>query len=138
MNAEEFRAAGHRAIDSIAEYLAGIEDRRVFPDATPKEVEKLFDAPLPRDGAPLDALLEEIERKIVPNSTHVGHPGYLGLITPSPAPAGVIGDLWASALNQNVGAYSIGPAAVALERRVVRWLGDLVGFGAGAGGHLTS
>ena len=75
---------------------------------------------------------------MVTNSTHVGHPGYLGLITPSPLPAGVLADLWASALNQNVGAYSIGPAAVAMERRVVRWLCDLVGFPKGAGGHLTS
>jgi glutamate/tyrosine decarboxylase-like PLP-dependent enzyme len=44
----------------------------------------------------------------------------------------------ASALNQNVGAYTIGPAAVTIERRVLRWLNDLVGYGAKAGGNLTS
>lgn len=138
MDLDEFRAAGHRAVDAIAEYLAGIEDRRLFPEATPREIEALFDAALPVEGRPLDELLEDLDRKLVPNCTHVGHPGYLGLITPSPAPAGVIADLLASALNQNVGAYSIGPAAVSLERRVVRWLCDLVGFGPASGGHLTS
>jgi len=37
-----------------------------------------------------------------------------------------------------VGAYSIGPSAVAMERRVVRWLTDLSGYGPKAGGNLTS
>jgi glutamate/tyrosine decarboxylase-like PLP-dependent enzyme len=62
----------------------------------------------------------------------------MGLITPSPSPVGVIADFICSALNQNLGAYSIGPAAVSMERRTVRWLTDLAGYGAGAGGNLTS
>ena len=70
--------------------------------------------------------------------THVGHPGYMGLITPSPNPVGVVADFICSALNQNIGAYSIGPAGVAIERRTVRWLTDLVGYGPEAGGNLTS
>jgi aromatic-L-amino-acid decarboxylase len=138
MDVEEFRAVGHRAIELLAGYLSGIEQRRVFPDVAPRALEELFAEALPESGRPLDELLDEFEKKILPYSTHVGHPGYLGLITPSPTTAGVIADLLASALNQNVGAYSIGPAAVSLERRVVRWLSDLVGFGPGAGGHLTS
>jgi aromatic-L-amino-acid decarboxylase len=138
MDVEEFRAVGHRAIELLAGYLSGIGQRRVFPDVGPRALEGLFAEALPESGRPLDELLDEFEKKILPYSTHVGHPGYLGLITPSPTTAGVIADLLASALNQNVGAYSIGPAAVSLERRVVRWLSDLVGFGPGAGGHLTS
>src|SRR5207253_4241133 len=63
---------------------------------------------------------------------------YMGLITPSPTPVGVIADFLCSALNQNIGAYTIGPAAVAMERRTVRWLTDLVGYGPEAGGNLTS
>jgi aromatic-L-amino-acid decarboxylase len=62
----------------------------------------------------------------------------MGLITPSPNPVGVIADFICSALNQNIGAYSIGPAAVAMERRTVRWLTDMVGYGEEAGGNLTS
>ncbi|MGC2647727.1 MAG: pyridoxal-dependent decarboxylase, partial [Candidatus Sulfotelmatobacter sp.] len=59
-------------------------------------------------------------------------------ITPSPNPVGIIADFICSALNQNVGAYSIGPSAVAMERRVVRWLTDLCGYDENAGGNLTS
>jgi len=44
----------------------------------------------------------------------------------------------ASALNQNLGLWSIGPSAVAIERQTVRWLDDLIGYGPDAGGNLTS
>jgi len=62
----------------------------------------------------------------------------MGLITPSPNPVGVVADFICSALNQNIGAYSIGPAGVAMERRTIRWLSDLIGYGPEAGGNLTS
>ena len=82
--------------------------------------------------------MAELEQKLLPNCTHVGHPGYMGLITPSPSPIGIIADFICSALNQNIGTYTLGPAAVAMERRTVRWLTELVGYDGSAGGNLTS
>jgi glutamate/tyrosine decarboxylase-like PLP-dependent enzyme len=135
----EFRDVGHRLIDLLADYLETIEERRVFPEeVSPSELEELFAEPLPQAGSPLSDVVAELEEKLLPSSTHVGHPGYLGFITPSPLPAGGLADLVASVLNQNPGAWAIGPGSVAMERRVVRWLCDLVGYGDGAGGNLTS
>jgi aromatic-L-amino-acid/L-tryptophan decarboxylase len=138
MDANEFRENGHRVVDLLAEYLDRIEEKRVFPDAEPKTVNQLFDEALPQEPNAPEAVLREIEDKLLPYCTNVGHPGYMGLITPSPNPTGAIADLIASTINQNVGAYSIGPSAVAMERRVVRWLSDLCGYDANAGGNLTS
>jgi len=138
MDGKEFRDVGHRVVDMLAECLDHIEERRVFPDVEPRTVNALFAEPLPQDPKTPDAVLGELEEKLLPYCTHVGHPGYMGLITPSPNPVGVIADFICSALNQNVGAYSIGPSAVAMERRVVRWLTDLCGYDPKAGGNLTS
>jgi glutamate/tyrosine decarboxylase-like PLP-dependent enzyme len=104
----------------------------------PAGLEELFAEPLPRSGVPLAEVVAELEEKLLPNCTHVGHPGYFGFITPSPLPAGALADLLASVLNQNPGAWAIGPGSVAMERRVVRWLCDLVGYDGAAGGNLTS
>jgi aromatic-L-amino-acid decarboxylase len=133
-----FRAAGHRLVDRLADLLEHVDERALFANVEPREMYDLFDEPFPRRGQPLDTLIEEVERKLLPHCTHVNHPGYFGLITPTPLPAGVLADFVASALNQNPGAWSIGPAAVAIERRVVRWLADLAGYGESAGGNLTS
>ena len=138
MDAREFRDVGHRVVDFLAEYLDHIEEKRVFPDTEPLTTNELFAEPLPQDPTTAEAVLNELETKLLPYCTNVGHPGYMGLITPSPNPVGIIADFICSALNQNVGAYSIGPSAVAMERRVVRWLTDLSGYGPKAGGNLTS
>src|SRR5208337_1380603 len=138
MDRNEFRELGHRVVDLLAEYFDQIEDKRVFPDIEPRAVNQLFSEPLPQEPSAPEAVLEELEAKLLPYCTNVGHPGYMGLITPSPTPVGAVADFICSALNQNVGAYSIGPSAVAMERRVVRWLTDLCGYGDKAGGNLTS
>ncbi len=127
MNRGEFRDLGHRVVDLLADYLEHIEEKPVFPNVDPKMLTKLFAEPLPQDPSPAGKVLSELEEKLLPYCTHVGHPGYMGLITPSPNPVGIIGDFICSALNQNIGAFTIGPAAVAMERRTVRWLTELVG-----------
>jgi aromatic-L-amino-acid/L-tryptophan decarboxylase len=138
MDANEFRDLGHEVVNLLSDYLEHIEAKRVFPDVEPRTLHELFSQSLPENPSSPHDVLAELEQKLLPYCTHVGHPGYMGLITPSPNPIGVIGDFICSALNQNVGAYSIGPSAVALERRVVRWLTDLCGYDAKAGGNLTS
>ncbi|MBV9183367.1 MAG: aminotransferase class I/II-fold pyridoxal phosphate-dependent enzyme, partial [Acidobacteria bacterium] len=138
MDAKEFRNLGHQVVEMLGEYLDHIEEKAVFPDVEPRTVKELFTEPLPQNPSPPDRVLTELETKLLPYCTHVGHPGYMGLITPSPNPIGIIGDFICSALNQNVGAYSIGPSAVAMERQVVRWLTDLCGYKKNAGGNLTS
>lgn len=138
MDVKEFRTVGHKVVDLLAEYLENIESKPVFPDADPKLINRLFEEPLPEQPEAFEDVLAELQQKLLPYCTHVGHPGYMGLITPSPTPVGVIGDFICSALNQNLGVYSIGPSAVAMERSTLRWLTDLVGYGSRAGGNLTS
>jgi len=138
MDATEFRDVGHRVVDFLAEYLDHIEEKRVFPDVEPRTLNQLFAESLPQDPSSPESVLNELESKLLPYCTHVGHPGYMGLITPSPNPVGIVADFICSAINQNLGAYSIGPSAVAMERRVVRWLTDMCGYDAKAGGNFTS
>jgi aromatic-L-amino-acid/L-tryptophan decarboxylase len=138
MDPNEFRSVAHQVVDLLAEYFAHIEEKRVFPSVEPRVLSGLFNEPIPEKPSPMDEILSELEENLLPYCTHVGHPGYMGLITPSPNPVGVIADFICSALNQNLGAYSIGPSAVTMERQTIRWLDDLVGYGPGAGGNLTS
>lgn len=138
MEPKEFRKIGHQVVDMLAQYLEHIEEKPVFPNVEPSALAKLFAEPLPQSSMPAEDVLKELEEKLLPYCTHVGHPGYMGLITPSPNPVGIIADFICSALNQNIGAYAIGPSGVAMERRAVRWLTDLAGYDKEAGGNLTS
>ena len=66
-----------------------------------------------------------------------GHPAFFGWVNPPPSPAGVMTSLAAAAMNPSVVAGD--HADVHLERAVVRWLAELVGFPHAPGaGLLTS
>jgi aromatic-L-amino-acid/L-tryptophan decarboxylase len=138
MDANEFRTFGHQVVDRLADYFDHIEERPLVPDVPPAQINGLFAEALPQEPKPAGDVLRELDEKLFPYCTHVGHPGYFGLITPTPNLMGILGDFICSALNQNLGAYSIGPSAVAMERRTVKWLCDICGYGDGAGGNLTS
>jgi aromatic-L-amino-acid/L-tryptophan decarboxylase len=84
MNADEFREVGHRTVDLLSDYLEHIEERPLFADVEPAKLNNLFAEPLPQNPSASAEVLQEIQEKLLPYCTHVGHPGYLGLITPSP------------------------------------------------------
>jgi aromatic-L-amino-acid/L-tryptophan decarboxylase len=138
MDYSQFRKAGHDLVDYITDYLQQVQDKPLFADVEPSFLNKLFDEPIPDHPQSLAAIQQILTEKLVPYCTHVNHKGYMGLITPSPNPAGILADLLAAALNQNLGAYSISPSATAMELRVIRWLNDLIGYDERAGGNLTS
>ena len=89
-------------------------------------------APKPR------ALLERATELLFEHSLFNGHPRFFGYITSSPAPIGVLGDLLAAAINQNVGAWRLSPMATEIEAQTVRWIAELIGFPTDAGGLLVS
>jgi glutamate/tyrosine decarboxylase-like PLP-dependent enzyme len=138
MHTPEFRAAGHRLVDLLADYLETVETKPLFSSIEPRALASLFEEPLPQEPATLAAIIEELQAKVLPHCTQINHPGYLGLITPTPTPVGILGDFVASTLNQNASVWSCGPSATTVERQVLRWLTDLVGYGPQAGGNLTS
>ncbi|HEU5451164.1 MAG TPA: pyridoxal-dependent decarboxylase [Terriglobales bacterium] len=138
MDSSEFRTIGHQVVDRLAAYFESIDRTDVFHDVAPAKLHALFDEAVPQKPSSSTDVLRQLDHKLLPYCTNVGAPGYFGLITPSPNLMGILGDFICSALNQNIGAYSIGPSAVAMERRTVRWLCDIAGYGPEAGGNLTS
>ncbi len=140
MPAERFRAAGHRLVDRIAALLESIPGRPVTRDESPSAVRAALglNEPLPEDGDDAEALLESAARLIADHSLFNGHPRFFGYITAPPAPVGILGDFLAAALNPNVGAWVLSPAASEIERQTVRWIAGLLGYPGDCGGLLVS
>ena len=138
MDYTEFKTAGHVLVDYITDYLKSVERLQLFNPVEPEYLYDLFDEKIPDQPKSLNEIHQTLLDKLIPYCTHVNHPGYMGLITPTPNPAGILAEFLTSALNQNIGAYSIGPSGVAMELRVIRWLNDLIGYDDKAGGNLTS
>ncbi|MGH9523446.1 MAG: pyridoxal phosphate-dependent decarboxylase family protein [Terriglobales bacterium] len=123
----EFRQIANRMVDLAAEYLESLPSRETFPaEATGANVQALFDTPIPEKGIGFNAAeaLRDVLRFSRPPS-----PRFYGYVLGSGDPVAAAADLLASVLNQNVTAWRSGPAAVTIERTVVRWLAEAIGCG---------
>jgi glutamate/tyrosine decarboxylase-like PLP-dependent enzyme len=89
-------------------------------------------------GTEPEQLLDQTAKLLFEHSLFNGHPRFFGYITSSPAPIGILGDFLASALNPNVGAWILSPAATEIERQTVRWIASLIGYSQDCGGLLLS
>src|ERR1041384_3792777 len=135
---EQHRFLGNAVAQIIAEPVAGLAARRVPPTATPAQLEKLFDEPLPEKGIALEEILARFREDIAPNAMGVPSPKYFGQFNPTPLPIGVWADALSSMLNQNAGAWRNGPTSAMIEARVTRWLCDLLNYGPKSFGTLAS
>jgi len=140
MTGAAFREAGHDLVNQIADWIDALPQGPVVRDESPSDVRRAMNAGcnLPDSGADPRALLSEAAQLLFRHSLFNGHPRFFGYITSSPAPIGALGDLLASAVNQNVGSWRLAPLATEIEAQTIRWLADLIGFPVDTGGILVS
>jgi glutamate/tyrosine decarboxylase-like PLP-dependent enzyme len=135
---EQHRFLGTAVPSIINEHIAGLANRRVTPEATVAQLERLFDEPLPEKGISIEEILARFRNDIAPNAMGVPSPRYFGQFNPTPLPIGVWADALSSMLNQNAGAWRNGPTSAMIEARVMRWLCDLLNYGPQSFGTLAS
>jgi len=140
MDAAMFRKLGHRLVDQLAGFLESLPLGPVTRDESPSVVRDALDltGALPEMGTDPGPLLEKMAELLFAHSLFNGHPRFFGYITAPPAPIGILGDFLAAALNPNVGAWTLSPAATELESQTIRWISELVRYPIDCGGLLVS
>jgi len=124
LSTSDFRTLAARVSGMAADYLAGLEKQRTFPQVSGEASLSAFGAALPEQGlgpAALDALFDVLYFSRPPS------PRFFGYVHGSGEPVAAIADLLTSVLNQNVTAWRSAPAAVALERHLVGALAAALG-----------
>jgi glutamate/tyrosine decarboxylase-like PLP-dependent enzyme len=101
------------------------------------ELAARFDEPLPERGAPIESILGELEEKAERGLAGGTGGRYFGYVTGGALPAAAIVEAWTAAVDQNVGMWPLGPAAVELEQVTLRWLADLLEY-PGESGYFGS
>ncbi|MFD7660028.1 pyridoxal phosphate-dependent decarboxylase family protein, partial [Actinosynnema sp. NPDC059797] len=91
----------------------------------------------PEDPADQGGLVDFLAAEVLPRSLRLGHPGCFAFIPGGNNFLGVLGDLIASGFNASPGAWFVGAGPAAVEQVTARWLAELLGMPAGAGGVFT-
>src|SRR5256885_14672967 len=103
-----------------------------------EELERRFTEDSPAAGRPVGEIIERLEREVLADANKYYHPMYMGHQTSAPLAVGIWMESVIGALNQSLAVWEMSPTASMIEHRVVSWLARLAGYGAGAGGTLTS
>jgi len=133
---DEFRRLGHAAVEWIARFLEAPDRFPVLARVKPGQVREGLPAAPPKAPEPLDRVLADFERVIVPGLTHWNHPGFFAYFAISGSVPGILAELYAAALNVNAMLWKTSPAATELEEVAVDWLRQLLGLPPGFRGVI--
>jgi aromatic-L-amino-acid decarboxylase len=121
----------------VIEHVEGLAQQPSHDADGVERVRAGFAEPAPEQGRPLAGILERLGPAVAKSFNTAG-PGYLAFIPGGGLYAAALADFLACAVNRYVGVRVAAPALVQIEETAVRWLADLMGYPAGAGGILTS
>jgi aromatic-L-amino-acid decarboxylase len=125
---EDFRRAGHEAVDWIAQYLNSVAEMPVLAQTKPGELMDALPASAPEQGEPFQAILRDFDRLIMPAVTQWNHPRFFAYFACTGSTPAVLGEMLAAALNTNGLHWKTSPAVVELEQRTLGWLREWIGL----------
>ncbi|HEX6569088.1 MAG TPA: pyridoxal-dependent decarboxylase [Acidimicrobiales bacterium] len=141
MTPDELRHWGHEVVDWVADYLATVERHRVVPDVAPGEVRSWLPPAAPERPEPFADVLADLDRVVVPGTTHWQHPGFHAYFPANTSGPGILADIVSSGLGTQGMLWQTGPALTEVESHVLDWAVDLLGLpdrfrSTGAGGGV--
>jgi glutamate/tyrosine decarboxylase-like PLP-dependent enzyme len=125
----------HRIMDDALDYIRSARARPVWRPV-PADVATRLTAPAPALPSDPAAVYEEFKRDIMAYPMNTTHPRFWAWYMGSGTVVGALADLLASTLNPNLGGAN--HVAPLVEKQVVGWIRDMVGFPEGSSGLLTS
>jgi aromatic-L-amino-acid/L-tryptophan decarboxylase len=137
MTPEEFRKAGYRLVDWIADYRAGAETRRVMATTAPGEIKAMLPAAPPQRPESFDAILSDLDRIVMPGLTTWQHPRFFGYFPSNALLASVLGDYASTGLGVIGLAWQSSPALTEVEEIVTDWMRQMLGLSDGWSGVIN-
>jgi glutamate/tyrosine decarboxylase-like PLP-dependent enzyme len=134
LSQEEFGSLADRITEVATDFVASLESRQTVSTTSASDTTGAFDLPLPEEGIG-EAIIDDLNEiaRHVRAPTGRRFPYVLG----SGEPIAALADLYASVINQDATAWRSAPAAVTVERAVVRGLAEAIGC-EGFAGSFTS
>ena len=136
MDNEAFRRHGHELVDWLADYLTRIERYPVMSRVQPGEIKSALPSEPPKNGEPMENIMRDFERIIMPGITHWQHPGWFAYFPANNSPASVLGELLTAGLGVQGMVWQTSPAAAELEEVVLEWLRKMLGLPEGLAGVI--
>lgn len=128
MTPEEFRAQAHAVVDWIADYRRDVATRPVMAQVKPGDIKRALPAVPPELPESFAAILDDMDRVIVPGLSHWQHPNFFGYFPANGLLASVLGDYLSTGLGVLGLSWQSSPALTELEEVTCDWMRQMVGL----------
>ena len=132
---DDTRRLGREMVDDMITWLQTVRERPVW-QSVPETVKAEIDAPTPRAGQPLAEVYDAFRRNVLPYPTGNIHPRFWGWVMGTGSVTAMLAEMLASGMNPHLAGYD--QSASLIEKQVLTWLTDLMGFPVGSSGVLVS
>ena len=133
-----FQALLQKTSSILTSWYQDLRQEKTYPNASPAEIRNIFGEPMPLEGQAVETLLERIGTDVFKYSTKNISPNYYAYITGGGNQAAILAEILRNGLNQNNLKWHSAPANTEIEKIVLRWIAEMVGYPANAGAVLTS
>jgi glutamate/tyrosine decarboxylase-like PLP-dependent enzyme len=128
MHSSDWDAILDTTTDAARRYLASLPDRRVYPDASPDEIRRVVDVPLPDAGSSATEVVAQLATGLEPYVTAHASGRYFGFVIGGLHPAAYGAELLVATWDQNAGLYAPTPGVAVAEEVAARWVVELIGL----------
>ena len=128
MSPEEFRRWGHAVVDWVAEYQKRVESLPVLSQVQPGEIRARLPQAPPQQGEPFAAILDDLDRCILPGLTHWQSPNFFAFFPANTSGPSILGEIVSAGLGVQGMLWATSPACTELETHVLDWLVDMLGL----------
>lgn len=135
---EEFKALLDKSSELVLKQFVDIENRKGYQNFEQKEIESWFKEDLPEEGMSFEDLLKFTEEKVLNTATGNLGPHMYGYVVSGGNQMGIVADKLASTINQNVAKWHLAPAITEIDKRVIQWASDMIGYGSDVAGFIGS
>ncbi len=122
----------------ISDFYNQGKEQNVFAGKSPREVQKLLEESLPTEPEDVSDLLNEVSEKVMSTITNNIGPKYYGYITGGGNQVAVLAEMIKASLNQNNLKWHSSPVSTEMERLVMRWVAEFIGYPPESAGVLLS
>jgi glutamate/tyrosine decarboxylase-like PLP-dependent enzyme len=124
-------------VASSERFLRGVASLRAYQEEEDPGI-GVLEVPIPEHGVPLEDAIRVLEDSVAGPGGNPASPGHLAYIPGGGLYHSALADYLAAVTNKYAGIFFTGPGPVRMENLLIRWVADLVGYPAGAGGNIAS
>jgi aromatic-L-amino-acid/L-tryptophan decarboxylase len=134
-NWDDLRRLGHQMLDDMLNWSQTLRERPAW-QPMPDEVKARLQQDLPREAQDLRDVYNDFLTDVLPFPIGNQHPRFWGWVHGTGAPLGMLAEMLAAGMNPNAGFGE--QSAVYVEKQVLDWCKEMLGFPSESSGILVS